>query len=246
MILLPLIEGDLTRSWADLLVASDASPSYGFGVSVANAAPELLRSFARDAGKRRAFARLERNGSYEDEEPEKPRQVRPCRLPIAKAAFCTVVSARAEHAAHAGAFEADGIRLGLRWWLRSAKRHNQMVVTLVGAQAVMGAVCKGRSSSLSLRRKIMRIAALQHAGNPHLRLVYVPSQDNPADAASRGAVRRWRSRHTCLARSKRAVVVKDDKRRREYKASHKQRQAQRTLKRVMPRMETHKREWGLF
>ena len=144
------------------------------------------------------------------------------------------------------ALEAGGVRLGLRWWLRSAKRHNQRVVMLVDAQAVMGAVCKGRSSSLSLRKEVMRIAALQLAGNLHLHLVYVPSEDNPADAPSRGVVRKWRSRHTCLARSKRAVAAEVDQRRREYKASHKVRTAQRTLKRVLPRMEAHKREWGLL
>ena len=97
VMLMPLIEGDLTRTWADLLIASDASPAYGFGVSVAHAAPELLRAFARDVGKRRAFARLERDGSYEDDEPEKHRQGRPCRFPICKSSFlhCGVGTCRA-------------------------------------------------------------------------------------------------------------------------------------------------------
>ena len=34
---LPFIDADLTRPWADVMVASDAFPSFGFGVSVAPA-----------------------------------------------------------------------------------------------------------------------------------------------------------------------------------------------------------------
>ena len=188
-----------------------------------------------------SLARLERDGLYEDEEPEKPRQGRSCRLPISKAAFSTVVSSRAEHAAHAGALEAGGIRLALRLWLRSAHRHGRRLVMLVDAQAVMGAVCKGRSSSPSLRKEILRIAALQLAGNLHLHLVYVPSEDNPADAPSRGIVRQWRTRTTCKARSKRIVEAEVACRKRVYHASHKLRQAQRTLRRYTPALEALKR-----
>ena len=53
--------------------------------------------------------------AYSAEEPAaqaakatKPRKGRSCRLPICKAAFSTVVSAPAVHAAHAGALEAGG------------------------------------------------------------------------------------------------------------------------------------------
>ena len=51
---------------------------------------------------------------------------------------------------------------------------------LVDAQAVMGAVGKGRSSSNSLRREVMRIAALQLAGDLHLKLVYGPHRETLA------------------------------------------------------------------
>ena len=113
-----------------------------------------------------------------------------CRLPIAKAAFSTVVSARAVHSAHAGALEAGGIRLALRWTLWSVARHGRRTVLLVDALAVRGAVAKGRSSAPSLRREVMWISALVLAGDLLLKLVYVPSEDNPADAPSRGIVRR--------------------------------------------------------
>ena len=229
--LLPYIDADLTRPWADIVVASDTSPSYGFGVSVAAAPPDTLRAFSRTAARRGAFARLERDGAYPDEEPEKPRNGRVCPLPINKAAFGTVVSSRAEHDAHAGALEAGGVRLALRWFLRSASCHGQRMVLLVDAQAVLGAVAKGRSSSPSLQREIMRIAALQLAGGILLKLVYVPSEDNPADAPSRGVVRRWRPRKDCIAKSKKQVLVANSKRKRAHDLTAPLRRAQRIIER---------------
>ena len=229
--LLPYIDADLTRPWADIVVASDASPSYGFGVSVAAAPPETLRAFSRTAARRGAFARLVRDGLYPDEEPEKPRSGRVCPLPINKAAFATVVSSRAKHAAHAGALEAGGVRLALRWFLRSASRHGLRMVLLVDAQAVLGAVAKGRSSSPSLQREIMRIAALQLVGGILLKLVYVPSEDNPADAPSRGIVRRWRPRKNCIAQSKKQVLVSNAKRKRAHDDAAPLRRAKRDLQR---------------
>ena len=231
MMLMPFVDADLTRPWSDIIVASDASPSFGFGVSVAPASADDLRAFSRTAARRGAFARLERDGSYPDEEVEKPRKGRACPLPINKAAFATVVSSRAVHAAHAGALEAGGVRLALRWYLRSVARHGTRMVLLVDAQAVLGAVSKGRSSSGTLRREIMRIAALQLVGGLLLKLVYVPSEDNPADAPSRGVVRRWRPRRNCIARSKKQVLVASAKRKREYAASHAERHCERILRR---------------
>jgi hypothetical protein len=219
--LLPMIDGDLTRLWQDIIVASDASPSFGFGVSVADARPELSRTFSREAVRAGAYARLDRSDAYIDDEPEKPRKGRTCRLPISKSAFATVVSSKAVFDAHAGALEAGGIQLALRWLLRSPSRHARRTVLLVDAQAVKGAVAKGRSSSSSLRREVMRISALQLAGDLLLKLVYVPSEDNPADAPSRGVVRRRRQRGTCIAHGKRAA----DKRARDIMSVKKQREA---------------------
>jgi hypothetical protein len=66
LMLLSFIDADLTRPWADIVVASDASPSYGFGVSVAPAAPDTLRSFARTAARKGAYVRLDRDGVYQE------------------------------------------------------------------------------------------------------------------------------------------------------------------------------------
>ena len=57
--LLVWIDGDLTRPWQVTIVGSDASPSFGFAVSVASAPPDRLRSFSRQAVCAGAHARLD-------------------------------------------------------------------------------------------------------------------------------------------------------------------------------------------
>ena len=120
--LLAWVDFDLTRTWQETIVASDASPSFGFGVSVVAPAPDLMWCFAREATRAGAHARLDCNLLYIDDENTKSRLGRACRLPLSKDAFSTVVSSRAVHGAHAGALEAGGVRLALRWILRSAAR----------------------------------------------------------------------------------------------------------------------------
>ena len=134
-----------------------------------------------------------------------PRKCRACRLPLSKSAFGTVISSKAVHAAHAGALEAGGVRLALRLSWRSLSRHARRTVLLVDSQAVKGANAKGRSLSATFRTEMMRIAALQLAGDLLLKLVCVPLEDNPADAPSRGIVRRWRRRASCVAVSQRVA-----------------------------------------
>ena len=86
----------------------------------------------------------------------------------------------------------------MEWLLRSVARRSCRVPVLVDAKTVLCAAAKGRSSSPGLLRILRRLAALVLAGDLLLRLVYVPSEDNPADAPSRGVVRRpRRPRRTC-------------------------------------------------
>ena len=77
----------------------------------------------------------------------------------------------------------------------------------------------------------MRIAALQMAGGILLKLVYVPSEDNPADAPSRGVVRRWRPHKDCISLSKKQVLATKAKQKRRHVADAPLRRAQRDLRR---------------
>ena len=76
--------------------------------------------------------------------------------------------------------------LMVRWLLRSVANQSKRITVLVDAKAVLGAAAKGRSSARALQSGIRKLAALQLGGDVLLRLVYVPSEDNPADAPSRG------------------------------------------------------------
>ena len=96
---------------------------------------------------------------------------------------------------------------------RTVHRHGKRTVLLVDATAVCGAVAKGRSSSPTLNYELRRIAALAIAGDIWIRVVYIPSEDNPADAPSRGIVRKWRTkqcRKAVVKPRKREINVYDD------------------------------------
>jgi len=197
--LFPWICGDLSRPWQHHVVASDASPSFGFGVSVARAPQSLVEDIARAAARPSTFIRLTRDPEAPGEEPEKLRVGREVRVPLRKSAFKDVISSRARHQGHAGALEAEAVTLALRWILRSVSRHGRRTTLLVDAQAVIGAVSRGRSSAPSLRRAILRTAALTVGGDLLLHVVYVPSEENAADGPSRGKRRFYRSVATPLA-----------------------------------------------
>lgn len=190
--LLPFIEADLWREWQNCIVASDASKSFGFGVSVAPCRPEFTRDVAHSCMLPQTYLRLDRSGEHPDNEAERPRKGKPCYAKIGKGAFISVLSVRAKFAAHSGSLEAVGVALALRWLLRAASRHSRRTLFLIDAQTVLGAVAKGRSSAPTIRRDTMRVAALLLAGDVQPYYAYAPSEDNPADAPSRGIMRRWR------------------------------------------------------
>ena len=85
---------------------------------------------------------------------------------------------------------------GLKWVPRLVWRHSRRTVLLVDAQAVMGAVAKGRSSARCLSRDVAYVGALAMAGDLALKLVYILSEVNPGDVPSRG--RHWRRRRSVI------------------------------------------------
>ena len=218
--LFPWLEADLRRPWQEHLVSSDASPSYGFGVAVARVSQSVVKTLGRFCTRPNTYVRLDRQHPYVDDEPARPRTGRAYKLGVSKAAFKTVISSQARHKANSGMLEAHAVTLSLRWLLRSPSRHARRTVLLVDAQAVCGALAKGRSSAPTLRLELKKIAALAIAGDIWLRIAYVPSEDNPSDAPSRGVVRIWRGsgarrqsnkvRKAHLKHPPRAHMVEDD------------------------------------
>ena len=160
----------------------DASPSYGFGVSVLRCGREESERVGRLADKRGDYIKL--HGTPDDCFPDRLGQ--PHLLNYHKTDFTTVISKQAKWYGHAALLEAHALLLAVKWAVRSVSNHGHRLVVLVDAKAVLGAAVKGRTSSRMLRGVLRTLAAYALATNLLLRLVYIPSEHNPADEPSRG------------------------------------------------------------
>ena len=144
-----------------------------------------FREVARLADISGAYVRVYRSVPHVHGEDERPRRGQRCELGLSKHDFIPVISSRAKYKAHSGSLEATGLSLTVRWVLRDLRRHSKRLVVLVDAQAVLGAAARGRSSAKTIKREIRRYGALALGGDLLIRLVYIPSEDNPGDTPSR-------------------------------------------------------------
>ncbi len=188
-LLVPPLGAALDREWSTKAIATDAAPEFGFGVSVANLPQGEVARLGRKCERRGDHVRFDRmtNASLA---PEKPRLGTPVPLPCVFTAFDDVISLKALRAEHSGLLELRGVRLGLRWALRSTSAFHKRHLMLIDAKAALSAVCKGRSGSYALRRPLASIGAHVMATGTLLRCLHVPSEDNPADGLSRGKRKR--------------------------------------------------------
>jgi len=186
LMLSPWTEADLSRPWASTLLATDASPSYGFGLSSRTVSPHEARSVGRQACDADAFVRFDLTAA---DEPEKPRQGTEFRLPFTMGSFRTVLSARTRFGGHSGHLEATGVNLAAKYIARRPCLHRARIPLLIDAQAVLSAFRKGRSSAGTIRYVIRRTAMYFLLSDVLMKYLYVPSESNPADAPSRGRAR---------------------------------------------------------
>lgn len=184
----------MTRPYLPELIASDASPSFGFGTSVAPCSEDVARRIGALAERQGAHVRL----ACENDVAEKPRLGEPHRLKLSKDGFTDVLCIKAAQIVHSGLLEAEALLLSIRWGLRSLKRYGRRWSVLVDAQTVVGAVTKGRSASKPSNHITRKIASNQLAGDVLLRITYIPSESNSADLPSRGKRRRPRERREAL------------------------------------------------
>ena len=183
VMLSPYWEVDLTREWSSQIASTDASPSFGFGVAVAQSSPAEARRIGRLADCTGAFVRM---CEGDDSNCERARAGTCHRLRIGKKNFRTVISCPKKYDAHSGSLEATGVVLWARWLSRSSLHHRKRHAVLVDARAVLGAAARGRTSAPSFCREIRRLAAYSLGCDMLMKYVYVPSESNPADAPSRG------------------------------------------------------------
>ena len=194
--LMPLLGADFSREYLNKIIACDACPDYGFGVASLDCKRSVAESFSQFAERQGDYIRLYRRP---DDPPEKDRLGVPHRLPFQQEDFSIVISKRACWQAHSGILEAHSLLLAVKWLSRSAKHHGHRIPLLIDAKAILGAAAKGRSSAPGLRGVLRQLAALIMGCNFLLRLVYIPSESNPADAPSRGVKQRHRKRKTATA-----------------------------------------------
>jgi hypothetical protein len=88
---------------------------------------------------------------------------------------------------HINELELNSILLAVRWLstLLSVREQGRQIIMLVDNSVCIYSLRKGRSSSLNLLKIIRRISCLCLALDLSLKIVYIPSGLNPADAASR-------------------------------------------------------------
>ena len=187
LLLSPLLAVGLDRLPLDTLVATDACPDFGFGVCTSHCAPQDASKVCRMAERRGDFVRLT---TLPGDPVELSRSGKPRRLKLTQRNFPTVVSKRAKWRAHAGVLEVHGYLLGLKWAARSPKRHHRKVAFLVDAKAVVGAAAKGRSSAHAFLKVLRSAAAYALSADILPRIIYIPSESNPADGPSRGKRKR--------------------------------------------------------
>src|SRR5687767_7001554 len=93
---------------------------------------------------------------------------------------------------HITARELRAVGAAIRWVVSHPAAVNTRLLVIGDSVAALGALAKGRSSSLALRCILRPITALLLASGLSLRLAYIPSADNPADYASRHPLTAWR------------------------------------------------------
>ena len=87
----PLLPASLERQYLSDLLACDAAPEFGFGVSALSCGPKQVESIGRLSERRGDYVRLLVD---DNDEPEQPRLGTAHRLPVKKSAFRTLISKR--------------------------------------------------------------------------------------------------------------------------------------------------------
>ena len=183
----PLLQADLERPFLPLIATCDASPAFGFGVSVHDCDVSIVETLAEHSEQNDCYLR-----TADTLDVEVPRVGAPVELPFSKESFTDVLSIRARHTSHSGAMGAHGLLLLIKWLLRSAGRLNSRTVVGIDAQVIMLAAVKGRTSAPTLAHIFRSIVAHCLAGGLMLYpiYVYIPTEFNPSDAPCRGKRRR--------------------------------------------------------
>ena len=180
---------DMRLPYLPFVGATGASTVYGHGATVANLGSSEIDLIARLACKGGAHVQLGDGPDLSDELLARlgPRY----NVGLTLKDFTAVLCVKVDSLGHMNLEEANALVGYIRWILRSRDRFRRKVVVLIDSKVVIGAVTKGRSSSLPLNGVLRRIASLCFAGGLILRCIFVPTSHNPGDWPSRGDASTW-------------------------------------------------------
>jgi hypothetical protein len=99
--------------------------------------------------------------------------------------WSTIISSRWKFPEHINSLECRAVNTAVKWVLSRPCGLNSTVVILSDSSVVVGAVSKGRSSSYQILTRLRSLSAMILAAGIRLDLRWIPSNDNPADYASR-------------------------------------------------------------
>ena len=171
--LVPLLFADIAAPWAPLIVATDAS-EFGEGVVARRADPAEAEAEA-------ALARKSPASTLTAVQEGELREAA-----VADGDWSEIVSARWRFAdQHINTFELRAMLTAARWLSSRPALLGARVLLLSDSSVAVSAMSKGRSSSYSLLRVLRPFAALCLACGLSVWPRWLPTERNPADAASR-------------------------------------------------------------
>ena len=179
----------MTLPFLPIVAATDASTVFGHGGVVADATVSKVSDIARLACKSGGHVRLGDGPTLSDELAARlgPRHIVPLNLGDVRVIFSVQIC----DPGHINLEEAAALIRYVRWVLRSQARFYKRLVVLVDSKVVIGAVTKGRSSSVPLNALVRRLGALCFAGGLVLHCIFIPTSHNPSDWPSRGGIETW-------------------------------------------------------